>query len=393
VIAAAAPAPLAGHIAYVQNRAAYVAPAAGGAPVRLPSSGGAYSVSLSPTDGTAVYFTSGVPDASTGARGYVSRPPYTEAKPLPAPFDRGRVASVVWSGDGRVAYLSSQDGSGAQAVFEPATGRLRRLADATFGSEGVGGVSRDGRTAVYVTGKNALAVRRLEANRTVTATERTLFSPASPRPLFAALAKAKRPERMRDLTDTDPTYQRDPDNWVIGKPALMPDGKTAFFATNGGQGMGAAGNTQFGFFAADLSTGGLAALSKLGTFFGRVPHECLVSPDGKRMLFLSSVHNMAIDNPTGVFVVDLPTQAYRLLTEPGRRDDTNLIDGVCWSPDGRYIAVSATYYNVEAALKASRASDTFSEPRPSDYVLFIKDAATGRTVRRIPGAIRPSWSR
>ncbi len=59
-------------------------------------------------------------------------------------------------------------------------------------------------------------------------------------------------------------------------------------------------------------------LSKLGTFFGRVPEQCAVSPDGGRLLFVFSEHSSAIDNPRSAWVVDLLTQQARELRAPTR---------------------------------------------------------------------------
>jgi len=72
---------------------------------------------------------------------------------------------------------------------------------------------------------------------------------------------------------------------------------------------------------------------------------------------------------------------------PHRKDDTNLVDGVAWSPDGRFVAASLLFYDVADVLRKEN-----WEPRPDAYTLYIFDAATGRVVRRIPGARRPSWS-
>ena len=224
---------------------------------------------------------------------------------------------------------------------------------------------------------------------------RTLFSPHRPDALFAALKSAKRPDRVRALLPApgDAALRAGPNNWQTGTPTLAPDGKTVFFAANAGLGMGASGNTSFAFFAADVATGKLAVLSKLGALFGRVPwsaNECQVSPDGQRLLFVTSAHNMAVDNPRQVFVVDLLTQEKRELLAPAphRANDTNLTEGACWSPDGRFVAVSALFYDVAAVLKKPH-----WEPRPGDYTLFVFDAGTGRVVRRVPGATRPTWSR
>jgi hypothetical protein len=371
--------PTTGRLAYLKNDAAWVEPVGNGtaaaAPaVRLPRSEDAERVFLSPVHGAALVFTAG----KGGARGVLVPPPFREARPLPAPLGVRVIPDVIWSGDGRVAFCSVQDLVGA---FRPATNNWQRLPFPAVHS-----AARDGAVVTWAT-EETIGVGWPETGR-----YRTLFSARSPDPLLRALRLAKRPERVRGLADTDPALFKDPMQWRLGSPALAPDGKTAFFAANAGGGAGASGNTLFAFFAADVATGRLSVLSRLGTFEGRVPFGagvCRVSPDGGRLLFVTSLHNMAVDNPTSVFVVDLLTQAARELVgrAPHRKDNTNLVDGVAWSPDGRFVAASVLFYDVAAVLR----QDGW-EPRPDAYTLFVFDAATGRVVRRIAGARRPAWS-
>jgi hypothetical protein len=367
--------PTTGRLAYLRNNAVWVEPGGAAAAVRLPRSEDAERVFLSPAGGAAIVFTAG----KGGARGLIVPPPYREARPLPPPLGAGLVPEVVWSGDGRIAFCSVQDLIGA---FRPGEGRWQRLPFPAVHS-----ASRDGGVVVWAT-EETVGVGWPETGR-----RQALFSVRRPDALLRALRLAKRPERVRDLADADPVLYKDPMQWRLGSPALAPDGKTLFFAANAGQGAGASGNTRFAFFAADVASGRLSVLSKLGTFDGRVPfgaNACRVSPDGERLLFVTSRHNMAVDNPTSVFVVDLPTQAARELVgrAPHRRDDTNLVDGVAWSPDGRSVAASVLFYDVAEVLRREN-----WEPRPGAYNLFVFEAVTGRLVRRIAGARRPAWSR
>ncbi len=362
-----------GRIAYLKGNAAFVAEAgaAGGAPRRLPQSDVAAGVFLSPVDGAALYFAA---RAAGNLRGFISRPPYREARPLPTGLVTQLMPSVVWSGNGKTVFLT---GEKDHAAFEPTTGRLQRLRFPVHSA------SQDGRVVAFVTEKE------IKVGWPGTGQERTLFSVGRPQPLFAALKNARRPDKLSDVTNTDPELWRSSRNWQIGAPALSPDGATVFFATNLGGGMGASANTSFCFFAANVKTGSLSVLSRLGVFFGRVPVECQVSPDGKRLLFLLSQHSSAVENPVFAHVADLLTQQSReiLRAEPERKRQANLTDGAAWSPEGRYVAVSNLYYDVATVLRTEN-----WEPRDDDFTLLIKDAATGRTVRRIPGARQPSWS-
>lgn len=369
---------LIGRLAYLQGGAAYVAPAAGGGPAtRLLPGRNAWRVTLSPANGTALVFTA--PAGAPASGGFASRPPYREARLLPFPLHPGSAPEVVWSGNGERAFCTAETWCG---VYRLADNAFQRLRFPTVHS-----ATHDGRVVAWAT-DDAVVVGWTDTGKT-----KTLFSTGRPAAVLAALRAARRPDRLQGLADPEPTLWRDPNNWQIGAPALTPDGKKVLFAANAGQGMGASANTTFCFFAADVATGRLAVLSKLGAFFGRVPAEageCAVSPEGGRLLFLSSAHSSAVENPRSAYVVDLLTQNSRELlhTDPAHRKHTNLTDGACWSPDGRQVAVSVLYYDVSDVLKTPN-----WEPRERDYALLIKDAATGRTLRRIPGARRPSWSR
>lgn len=361
----AASQPPGGTLAYVKNGAVYVAPAAGGAEKRVPQSDGAVKVTLS-ADGKSFQFWRTPASAQTKdqdplADEYAFLPDTGEVRPTGTPRKKRSALQDRY-----------EEGQHAAPVISPSGVKVwAQAADYT-----------DIRAYRQVPGAAPEKITLLGAKR--------------PEPLFDALRRARRPKNIKDLTDNYKLgFWKEAQNWSSGGPAVSHDGKTVFFASNAGGTMGASGNTTFGLFAGDIATRRLSVLSKAGTFFGRVPHISRVSPNGKRWMFVSSAHNMAIDNPCYVYVVDLETQAVRELVysvdTTRRKRLTNLVDGACWSPDGRFVAVSVFFYDVPRYLRDNSADDLYNAA--SKYTLEIYDAATGKRVRSIPGATQPVWAR
>ena len=372
-----------GHLAFIQNGSAVVQNAATGKNIVLPRSRGAQLVSISPS-GETIFF---VAPAGTKTKvweengplmhGFSSRPPYKTATPLLSPLREARPFTLRWSRSGTTLWASGTQLLGA---YTPATRNFRRL------SQLPDSVSSDGKLIAWA-GERDIRVRGVNGGR-----EKVVFSVKNPAPLFAAIKAAKNPKKLADLEMADdPDLWKDLHNWDFSAPALAPDGKRLYFACNAGGGSGAAGNSTWAIFAADLVTGKLAVLSSVGAQFGRMPHIFEVSPDGKRLLLASSVHSSAIDNPCFVLVVDLLTQKSREILEnlPEAKDKSNFLDGAVWSPDGRYMAASAYFYDL-ASIKDSA---NYEEPPDSAWMSFIFDAATGKAVRRVRGARGVSWGR
>ncbi len=351
----------------------------GSAPLSLPHSRRAEAVALSPADATAYYLAPGPRTGGGGLLGALrvwrSSSPYRRAASPPG-LEGLSVGRLLWSGDGRTLFLSTNRGG---AVFTPATGRVRWV------KQFPQSVSHDGRVAVYTT-ERELRVWWPSTGRT-----RVLFTVGRPWPLIEALMRAaKRPGPAALMQALDPALYREPSNWAFGAPALSPNGRTVYFAANAGTGQGASGNTLFCLFSADVATGALKVLSGPGAYNSRIPELCQVSPDGRKLLFITAAHSSAVENPRKVVIADLPGQrAIEVLgLEPAARGRANLTDGACWSPDSRTIAISTAFYDAEGLITKG-----FQAPRDADYTLYLKDAATGRTVARVRGARRPSWSR
>lgn len=364
-------APLTGRLAYIQNGAAYVVSLPNGKPAKLPQSGNTFLVSIAPTGGSVLYFN----QLKADCRAYLSRPPYKTARRLDKPFDRFKPDFAQWTQSGAAVLLASWEES---YLFRPTSGTSLRFPDSQAA------LSRDGKQVAFATEK-AIKLRRIGDK-----SERVLFSVARPQPLFAALKRAKYPKNLHDLQSAiSPDSWKDATMWNFGSLAFSADGKTLRFACNAGIGAGAAGNTTYCWFACDLKSGRLAALSKLGALYSRLPANVQLSPDGAKLLYVTSVHSSAIDNPSAVSVLDLRTQKEIALSKltTAKKYDTNLVYGACWSPDNRAVAASALYYSTENVLKQEN-----WQPRDADYTLYLRDL-NNRTLRAIPGAVAPSWGR
>ena len=62
-------------------------------------------------------------------------------------------------------------------------------------------------------------------------------------------------------------------------------------------GVGGDHDSTWCLFSADVDSGKLAVLSKVGTFYGRAPEVCQISPDGHRLMLLTSLHLDAFNYP------------------------------------------------------------------------------------------------
>lgn len=373
-----------GKIGFVGAKGAQILNLQTGTVRSLPQGVHATKFALSPT-GTAVYF---VPIAGAKAKdaqsdipvtAVQSAPPYSRVKPLPT-FGSQVPYWLSWNAQGTGLYVSTDK---AWGVFTPKTGRytMLKIRQQSFDAQG--------RKMAYATNKQIL-VRDVASGR-----DRVLFDIRKPASLFVALRAAKYPKKVKDivLPANDP-MTKDSSNWLTSDPALSPDGSRLYFACNGGTDSGAAGNTAFALFSVDLKTSKIAVLSKLGTNFGRMPHILQVSPDGKRLLVASSVHDSAADNSCFVEVVDLLTQNSREVFEgvlPGSKDMANDLDSALWSPDGKYVATSGYFYNAQKMMQTY--SGNWPDTKPAQYTTGIVDAGTGHLVKTIKGAMSLSWVR
>ncbi|HEX8834142.1 MAG TPA: hypothetical protein VF719_08070 [Abditibacteriaceae bacterium] len=366
-----------GTLAYIKNGSVWIHDLSQKNPKLVAHSQGARKVSLSP-DAQRVLYLKPIAtvdpdevDGNTALDGYFSQAPFSAVKVLSPPLKNTYFERVLWTHDSSAVYIS---GYGLSGVYTPRTGAWQNR------DNSADAISRDGSVVAYAT-EREVRVRWPGRN-----TERVLFSIKKPAPLFQALNSAASPAGVRDLREAvDESLWREVWNWDLGGLAITPDGSRIFFASNAGTGSGAAGNTTWCYFAADVATGKLYALSKLGTFMSRIPHRVVISRDGKKLLCEMSTHVGGAQNPSTICLIDLPTQKTRML-QMNTRMDTNIVSGVALSPDGKYSAISAYYYNAQDVLRRP----TF-EPRQSDYTLYLVDNTSGKVVRHIAGASWPSW--
>lgn len=364
--------PLKGRIAYVQDNNAYIEPAAGGkAPLRLPGSSGVSVVTVSPADGMTFYFSSvsGMPFDPVGPprdelmRAFFCPPPYDTARALPPPVDRVFQPQAFWTPDGNAALFrtgSALNPSGY--IFFPAKQTLQPLPYPFVSA------SRDVRWGIARQtpggGVNEIRLWGVPPRK-----ERALLDNRNPEVLEAVLRAAGVPSAPPKGVPARPR------SWAFALPALSPDGATAYVAAHDSTG------NPYRLFALDTATGKVRLLlARLGDVGGR-QHPLLASPDGKRLLW---ENERGQDSASGnAVVVDLATR--KMLPVPTDKDPERrggsrrpLTAGACWSPDGQHFAVAVGYYGGK-------------ERGPQRYDIRLCEAATGRVVRTIRNALRPSW--
>jgi hypothetical protein len=365
--------------------------AATGAVRRLPNAPRPWIVSLSPDGGDALYFvTKKTGEASAATQddapftGYVSHAPFDASMALAPPLNTSQPVDVIWAGNDH-AFI---EGYGQNGLFAAPANRYKASHVV------VEDVAADSDWVSYSTASE------VHARNMRSGVDKTLFSIARPRALLGSLANAGK--AVKDLTDElDPSLAKDADNWAIGKTAISADGGHVYFLCNAGTSEGAQGNTTMCFVRVDVASGHLTVLGRMGTVFGRVPDVFALSPDQRKLLVASSVHNSAADNSEVVESVDIAsgrtvdylakdTPHPQPLSPPGKGEQqdftmANIVDGACWSPDSRYVAVSVYYYDT-----ATLSDDSDLVP---DTRLEIKDADTGVTLRTVKHFARPCWVR
>jgi len=365
-----------GHIAGVRKGTGVVHSLQTGTDIPLPHARRPDTVMLSPDSTWALYFASTRPSPSSDGddgpyAGYASRSPFTSAIKMPSPLASTAPVSATWL-PGPAAAL---EGYNIHVLYSPARNT------STSGMSPVDAASSDGSVTAYTT-DTAILVR----TRSHTA-PKIIFNILHPLPLVAALKRAHF-SRNENGFEYDDAMAKDRQNWMFTNPILSSDGKTLYFCTNGGSGEGAQGNTSFFVVRADVASGTLRVLDKLGLFFGRSPSTFELSPDQKRVLISTSAHASAADNSFVVTASDLVSghMVNLLADHKDKKAYANLVKGACWSPDSRYIAVAIFYYNPDTA----DAAELYDKSIPH---LEIKDAATGKTVQTLKDFAWPSWGR
>ena len=373
-VTTASASPIAGVIAGVHGGGGCVWSARTGRFTTLPGARHPGAITISPDGKRVIYFLPAKPDEDAGPyTGYTAASPFSTASAIHG--RRGSLTTadpprIVWIGSGRAALSAYQ----SQWSFDPARNR------ATATPAPVESASDNGWIA-YSTDF------QIHARNLATGDDRVLFDDRKPARLLAELTQLPAKNRVQDLTDGyDAETAKSVENWVLSTAVTSHDGRSVYFLCNFGTGEGAQGNATMGFVQADVRTGRLRLLDRLGVVFGRTPDVFDLSPDGKSLLVASSVHDSAADNSYVVLDVDIAIgkSVNLLATDAASTEQANVVEGACWSPDSCQIAVSVWYYDVDKAEE-----DSFN-PRPN---LEIKDASTGGTVAVVKDFSQPSWGR
>ncbi|MFB9993367.1 hypothetical protein ACFFLM_15470 [Deinococcus oregonensis] len=374
---------VAGQLAYFKDGALWIASRPSQAAQQVPNSRGAVLQAFSPVDGTLAFMT-GPGGANIHAesvpplRPWLSRPPYTKSvllsSAVPGPtFTTVRARWLRWEGDGH-ALIAGSDGGNAgwnlvkhktflpnQAALYQSTSRNGQVITM------LGSVQSPADVGVMLYGPGARP-----------GTE--VFTRRLPQGLMAALRNAPQPAIHKFLGELDPQAQTDDVSWTVTAPQVTRDGRRVYFASNAGYGVGSAGTTTSAVFEVDVSEVRLRVLGWLGTFAGSLL-DVVPSPDGRKLLILLARHDRNAQINTSAYVADLERKTLReLIVAQASSGTLTFLNSSCWMADSRHVALSV----------ASPRPDDLNqkngfEPPASAHTLFVKDAGSGKTLRRVPG--------
>ena len=334
---------------------------------------------LSPKDGTLVYFVGSAvtysEDAPSKMNGFIRKAPYTRAVALPTPMNSLEMYgyNLEWARDG--SYVQA-----AEYRFDPRLNKVWKTSE--FGPRAA---SKTGAVSAWIEDYKTLKVAGGKSKAA-----RAAFSPKN---LQAALNVTQK------VLEVENEFYRNASNWWTGDPAVSPDGEAIYFSSNGGGGGGAAGNTSYALFKIDSATDRIVALERLkskeeeGDVGGRLP-ELQVSPDGKKLLMWSSYHSSAVENPSVLRVVDLPSSdTVGLIWEPKIPENkavdkefyfTNWVTAACWL-DNNTVALTGTLVDISSFYSDDSTVDIKGPKYPNEFSLYLLDAVTGKIKRTVKG--------
>ncbi|MBB5364163.1 hypothetical protein [Deinococcus humi] len=374
----------AGSLAYLKGGTAWVESRASQGPRQVPNSRGAVLLTLSPTDGTLAFMTgpAGADISSEKVpplRPWLSKPPYTKSVLLssvvPGPtFTTVPARWLRWEGDGH-ALIAGSDGGNAgwnlakRKTFLPNQSALYQSTSrdgavtATLGS-----VQSPDDVGVLLYGPGARP-----------GTE--VFTRRLPQNLMQALKAAPQPSIRKFVGALDPRAQADDVSWTVTSPQVTRDGRRVYFASNAGYGVGSAGTTTSAIFEVGVGEVKLRVLGWLGTFAGSVL-DVLPSPDGGKLLILLQRHDSNVQVNTFAYIADLGQKTVReVIAGSAPKGTLTMLNSSCWLADSRHVALSVAYPRPDDLNQ-----ENGFEPPASAYSLLVKEAGTGKTLRRVPGA-------
>jgi hypothetical protein len=384
-----------GLIAFIRDDQAFVLDVARGLRYTLSNSQRVVRLEIAPQGGAVVYFVrihlaKNADDNSSALRGFISFIPYKKAFALPAPLDQiPFYSSIHWQPDGHKVTISTGDSPERILEYDLKAKRVIQTKNPPVTT------SSNGRYEVFQSGKSIVR-RDRRTGQTF-----TVFSYGQPESLLRTL-------KIKPELDW-----HNASNWWLNDPQISPDGMEVYFVTNAASGSSAAGGNSSLEIAVAVN---LRTKVPRGCYYAAIPayipagycakaiqlqaraqtprmiascENCKaaslsLSPDGRKILFAYASHSSAADNS---WYGELHSLGSNLSLEiingvSGNSSDANLISGWAWSPDSRFIAIGASYYN-----------PTFADFDHLKWNIYLHDARTGRALKIIPNAEGVSWGK
>jgi hypothetical protein len=381
-----------GKLVFIRDGGVFVGDVTG-YPKLVAKSNRAKFASISP-DGRNLVFFNQTASKVAPLQGYITRAPFDSSAPLSLPVSEFPLEHLSFSPDSTGLFVTGASTGWRleipefKALLGAPNPKSQALKFAPFSS------AKDGSLMAFVAGSD---VRIMNKNK-----ERMIFTPTKPQVLL---------DQVKTVASSNAIFQEllNPEsavissNWISGALGLRPDGNVLYFASNLGTGITPEGNTNFVFFAVQLSTQRIRLLAKLGVFHGAMPSRLSMSPNGSKFAFYSkftlnpnewlqslTVNDLNLEKSVEILVNDPPV--VQPTVSPTTSVDTQLApqteiplstptgeqlleNGLAWSPDSKFLAFSvAKFAPVNPAFK-----------------IFIKDVTINKTLLKIQNAIQPSW--
>jgi hypothetical protein len=379
-----------GKLAFIRDGGVFVGDVTG-YPKLVAKSNRAKFASISP-DGRNLVFFNQTASKTAPLQGFIARAPFDSSAPLSLPVSEFPLEHLSFSPDSSGLFVTGLSTGWRleipefKALLGAPNPKSQALKFAPFSS------AKDGSLMAFVAGSD---VRIMNKNK-----EKMIFTPTKPQVLLEQVKTAASGNAaFQELLN--PQSAAISSNWISGALGLRPDGNVLYFACNLGTGISPNGNTNFVFFAVQLSTLRIRLLSKLGVFHGAMPNRLTMSPDGSKFAFYSqftlnpnewlqslTVNDLNLEKSVEMLVNDplpqptvvatnsvdtQPTPQPEIISAP--TGEQLLENGLAWSPDSKFLAFSVA---------------KFAPANPA-FKIFIKDVTINKTLLKIPNAVQPSW--
>jgi len=192
----------------------------------------------------------------------------------------------------------------------------------------------------------------------------------TPIPIGAGFAPAWSPDEQSLVAERDgnlwlfnPASQKilqltNQTGWQWGKAVFAPDGSGVIAAGAATDDMGAQGNVEFYLYKIPLD--GSGSLNQLegpdgGGFFGRLPYDLQLSPDGQHLAFSTSAHVDVCASPVTFYVGGADGKGWQEITSPtinaavdSEKDIYQEGLGLTWMPDSQAVALDSYAWDCSA---------------------------------------------